>query len=305
MLGSLQDAEDLVQETLLRAWQRLETFEGRAPFRAWLYRIATNICLDTLKGRPRRVLASAGRAPSDPSQPMPPPAVEPIWLEPYPDDLLAGVEASPEARVSLRESVTLAFLAALQLLPPRQRAVLILRDVLDWKASEVAESLGLTVPAVNSALHRARTTVAKSGITTELLSNLPAAGAIMHAQLERYMAAWENADLDALLALMLEDVTLSMPPIPASYRGQVDIRMLFGQMAFPSGAAKQWRLRSVHANGQPGFGMYQRSEDGFYQAFGIQLLQLKGELVADIITFIQPQLFSHFGLPQRLQVVRM
>src|SRR5512135_253769 len=159
ILGSLQDAEDIVQETLLRAWRRLETYEGRAPLRAWLYKIATNACFDALNKRPRRVLPTAQYAPADPRQPFAPPVAEPIWLEPYPDDLIAEPEAGPEARYSLRESVSLAFLAALQSLPARQRAALILCDVLDWHASEVSELLEITVSAVNSALHRARVTM--------------------------------------------------------------------------------------------------------------------------------------------------
>ncbi|HTP10602.1 MAG TPA: RNA polymerase subunit sigma-70, partial [Anaerolineae bacterium] len=162
ILGSVQDAEDIVQETLLRAWRRLETYEGRAPLRAWLYKIATNACFDALSKRPRRILPTAQYAPADPRQPFAPPITEPIWLEPYPDDLIDEPEAGPEARYSLRESVSLAFLAALQSLPPRQRAVLILCDVLDWRASEAALLLEITVSAVNSVLHRARVTMEKN-----------------------------------------------------------------------------------------------------------------------------------------------
>src|SRR5512135_202519 len=162
ILGSLQDAEDIVQETLLRAWRRLDTYEERAPLRAWLYKIATNACFDALGKRPRRVLPTTHYAPADPRQPFAPPITDPIWLEPYPDDLIAEPEAGPEARYSLHESVSLAFLAALQSLPPRQRAVLILCDVLDWHASEAAQLLEITVPAVNSALHRARVTMRKN-----------------------------------------------------------------------------------------------------------------------------------------------
>jgi RNA polymerase sigma-70 factor (ECF subfamily) len=159
ILGSLQDAEDTVQETMLRAWRKLNTFEGRASLRAWLYRIATNACFDALAKRPRRVLPVSAQPAADPRAPMSPPLTEPIWLEPYPDDLIAEPEAGPEARYTARESVALAFIAALQSLPPRQRAVLILRDVLDWQASEVAQTLDLTVSAANSALHRARVTL--------------------------------------------------------------------------------------------------------------------------------------------------
>ena len=162
LLGSVQEAEDLVQETFLRAWRRRDTFEGRASFRAWLYKIATNLGLDTLKQRARRArrtLPVARQAASTPDQPIPPGFLEPIWLEPFPDELLAAEDANPDARYSVRESVTLAFMTALHLLPPRQRAVLILRDVLDWQAGEAADLLDMTVPGVKSALHRARATL--------------------------------------------------------------------------------------------------------------------------------------------------
>jgi RNA polymerase sigma-70 factor, ECF subfamily len=161
MLGSLQDAEDLVQETLLRAWRRLDTFEGRASLRAWLYKIATNACLDALRQHSRRGLPPGRVAPADPGSPLLPPVLDQIWLEPFPDAWLAPEDEEPEARFDHHESVTLAFLAALQVLPPRQRAVLILKDVLDWHAAEIAALLELTVPAVNSALHRARSTLAR------------------------------------------------------------------------------------------------------------------------------------------------
>ena len=162
MLGSLHEAEDMVQETFLRAWRRLETYAGRASLRAWLYRIATNVCLDALEKRPRRTLPVRSQPPAEPSALPAPPLTELIWLEPFPDDLLDDVEPTPEARYALHESITLAFLTALQLLPPRQRAVLIMRDVLDWDASEVAELLDMTVSAVNSALHRARVALNKN-----------------------------------------------------------------------------------------------------------------------------------------------
>ena len=161
MLGSVQEAEEMVQETLLRAWNRRETYEGRSTFRAWLYKIATNLCIDTLRQRPRRGLPVTRENASTLEQPIPASINEPIWLEPYPDDLSAPEESNPEARYSKNESIRLAFLATLHLLPPRQRAVLILRDVLDWQANEVAEALEQSVPSVKSALHRARVTLAK------------------------------------------------------------------------------------------------------------------------------------------------
>src|SRR5512136_25487 len=186
MLGSLQEAEDLVQETFLRAWRRLETFKGRASLRAWLYKIATNACLDALEKRPRRTLPVRSQPPADPSEPPTPPLTELIWLEPFPDDLLDDVEPTPEARYALHESITLAFLTALQLLPPRQRAVLIMRDVLDWDASEVAELLDMTVSAVNSALHRARAALNKN-YSPEPLVNLKLVDPATRALLDRYV----------------------------------------------------------------------------------------------------------------------
>ncbi len=221
ILGSLQDAEDIVQETLLRAWRRLETYEERAPLRAWLYKIATNACFDALAKRPRRVLPTAQTAPADPRQPFAPPITEPIWLEPYPDDLIDESAAGPEARYSLRESVSLAFLAALQGLPPRQRAVLILRDVLDWRAREAAQLLDITVSAVNSALHRARVTLQQRYHTRgrEAVSGTSIEDGL-RPLLERYVQVWEAADIDGLVNLLREDATLSMPPLPTWYAGR-------------------------------------------------------------------------------------
>jgi RNA polymerase sigma-70 factor, ECF subfamily len=298
ILGSLQDAEDIVQETLLRAWRRLDTYEGRAPLRAWLYKIATNACFDALAKRPRRVLPTAQYAPADPRQPFAPPITEAIWLEPYPDDLIAEPAAGPEARYSLRESVSLAFLAALQSLPPRQRAVLILCDVLDWRASEAAALLEVTISAVNSALHRARVTMNKhyhaqgrdALATTSLDDDL-------RRLLERYVQVWEAADIDGLVNLLREDATLSMPPLPTWYAGREAIITAAQVMIFAGDARGRWLMRSAHANRQPACAVYQRDEAGMYHAFGISVLTLEQDRVADIITFIDPALFQRFNLP--------
>ncbi len=176
MLGSPQDAEDLVQETYLRAWRRLETYQGRASFRAWLYKIATNACLDYLDRRPRRILPQQKNAIADLSGPFPPPVTEPIWIEPFPDEMLAPVEANPEARYESRESISLAFLVALQVLAPRQRCALILGDVLDWTAAEIADVLGVSVSAVNSLLHHARTTLKQHYTTAAVRQPRPIKG---------------------------------------------------------------------------------------------------------------------------------
>jgi RNA polymerase sigma-70 factor (ECF subfamily) len=302
ILGSLQDAEDIVQETLLRAWRRLDTYEGRAPLRAWLYKIATNACFDALAKRPRRVLPTARYAPADPHQPLAPPITEPIWLEPYPDDLIAEPETGPEARYSLRESVSLAFLAALQSLPPRQRAVLILCDVLDWRASEVAESLEITISAVNSALHRARVTMqqryharGRDAVSGAALNDH------LRLMLERYVQVWEAADIDGLVQLLREDATLSMPPLPTWYAGREAIITAAQAIIFAGEARGRWLMRPIHANRQPACVVYQRDETGVYHAFGISVLNVEQDQVKDIVTFIDPALFQRFNLPLEIQ----
>ena len=303
MLGSLQEAEELVQETLLRAWQRLNTYEGRASFRAWLYKIATNACLDALDQRPRRTLPPARQGAADPREPLAPPITEPIWLEPFPDDLLADSDVGPEARYDAHESITFAFLAALQVLPPRQRAVLILSDVLDWHASEVADVLGLTVSAVNSALHRARTTLAKHYHTRGVDAvKATSPDAATRALLDRYVRAWETADIEALITLLKEDATFPMPPSPVWYQGRSAIRAFISSVIFAGDARGRWRLRPTRANARPAFAWYQRDESrNVYRAFAIQVLTLDGDLIADVTTFMISTLFSFFGMPQELE----
>lgn len=299
MLGSTHDAEDLVQETFLRAWRRRETFEGRASFRAWLYKIATNLCLDALEQRPKRLIPFTREAVSQPEQPIPPEVREPIWMEPYPDELLASNEGNPEASLSARENITVAFIAALHLLPPRQRAVLLLRDVLDWHANEVADLLGLTVSAVKSALHRARTTLAEhydeeavDTVTAQMLDE------VTQARLSHYILAWETADVNALLALLKEDATFSMPPIPSWYRGRDSVGKLVARTIFSGEARGRWRLLPTHANGQIAFGLYQLDKaNSVYRGYGIQVVTFNGEWIADIITFRNPDLVPFFKLP--------
>ncbi len=257
MLGSLQEAEDAAQETLWRAWQKRESYAGRAPVRSWLYKIATNLCLDALRQRPKRTLPVVrDESAASPSDPIPAGVEEPIWLEPCPEEWLMAEEADPEAQVTRRESVTLAFMASLHLLPPRQRAVLILRDVLEWQASEVAELLDQTVPSVKSALHRARATLAEhyKGKQVESLS-LSALEASLQEQLQRYVQAWETADVEGLLALLKADATFSMPPIPSWYQGKESIGKLVGATIFSGPARGRWRARSRPGRGTRGFGL--------------------------------------------------
>ncbi len=303
MMGSVQDAEDMVQETFLRAWRRRETHEGRASFRAWLYKIATNVCLDNLKRRPRRRVPVTRQAVSSAAEPVPAGIMEPIWLEPYPDDLLAPSDDTPERYVAARETITMAFIAALHLLPPRQRAVLLLRDVMDWQASEVAALLDMTVAAVKSALHRARATLATHGYATR-------AGGFTTAMLDEvdqtrlgdYVRAWETADVHALLSLLKEEATFSMPPIPSWYRGKDEIRKLTSATVFSGDAAGRWRLLPTRANGQPAFGLYRQAQTpGTYSAYGIQVLTINDGLIADITTFRTPALFPHFHLPPTIE----
>jgi RNA polymerase sigma-70 factor (ECF subfamily) len=302
MLGSLPDAEDLVQETLTRAWRRRSTYEGRGPVRSWLYRIATNACLDSLGKRARRRLPLDTRGPSDPRHPPEPPILDPIWLDPFPDDRTDAVADCPEARYTLRESIRLAFLAALQALPPRQRAVLILRDVLDWRAAEVAELLGATISSVNSALHRARSTMRRlyhprgrggaqsrdpDRATLELL--------------ERYIEAWEAADVAELVALLKEDATFTMPPSPSWYRGRSAIGAFLGLRVLTDQDKMRWRLRPARANGEPATGVYRRDPaSGRYQPYAIQVLAIEGRRIAEVTNFKSPGLFRHFDLPELL-----
>jgi RNA polymerase sigma-70 factor (ECF subfamily) len=301
MIGSVQEAEDLVQETFLRAWRRRETYAGRAPLRAWLYRIATNLCLDRLDQQPRRSLPMARQGPATAGEPMPPAILEPVWLEPYPDELLAPEDASPEARYSLRESVTLAFMTSLFLLPPRQRAVLILRDVLDWPAAEVADLLDLSVPAVKSALHRARATLGSQyhAVPIESLS-LRGLDEARQRQLDRYARAWELADVDELAALLKADATFSMPPNPAWVRGREDVRSFVDRAIFGRQPGR-WRMRPTRANGEAGFGLYRLDEqDGRYHAYGVQVVSFDGYQIAAMTTFRMPALVRYFNLPATL-----
>jgi RNA polymerase sigma-70 factor, ECF subfamily len=302
MLGSLQDAEDVVQETWLHAWRRLETFQYHVSFRAWLYKIATHVCLDTLEKRPRRTLPAAIYPVADPREPIAAPIAEPIWLEPLPDEWLADEAANPEARYLMQERITLAFLVALHLLPPRQRAVLILREVLDWRASEVAHLLGLSIPAVNSALHRARTTMAKHyrADGREALSLVPEDES-MRRLLNACVHAWETGNLAGLIALLTDDAILTMPPTPSWYQGREAIHTFLTTSMFAGvDHRKGYRLIPTHANGQPALAIYRRiSADGAYRAYSLQVLTIDRASghIAEVTSFLSPELFARFGLP--------
>jgi RNA polymerase sigma-70 factor (ECF subfamily) len=298
MLGSLDDAEDLAQEALLRAWNRRHTFEGRSSFRTWLHRIATNACLDVLEQRPARALPAQLSPPSSLEDPMGTAAQDPIWMSPAPDSLLA-FDPGPEACVSLRESVGLAFLVALQQLPPRQRAVLIFRDVLGWQASEVAEAVEMSVPAVNSALQRARATLESTRHAQEGEMK-PVIDETVRTLLGRYVRAWEEADHGSLIALLHEEVTLAMPPLPTWYRGRENVGGFIGQL-LAGDARGRFRILPTQANGQPALAFYQLDpRTAVYRAFSLQLVEVEGNRIRGLLSFVDPRLPAQFGLPDML-----
>jgi RNA polymerase sigma-70 factor (ECF subfamily) len=297
MLGSLHDAEDLVQETLLRAWEKRTTLANPGSYRAWLYRIATNLCLNTLTRVPRRSLPTDTHPQSDPTSHMSQQLREPIWLEPFPNDLLDDQHSDPEDRALQREGITLAFLVALQHLTPTQRAILLLREVLDWPAVEVAEWLHLSVPAVNSALQRARRALQERNIGSEASIAEPRP----HVQdlLDRYVALWEQADIPGLVALLREDAWFTMPPFPVWYQGRAAIATVLSTRIFTPG--RQWCLLPTHANGSPAFGLYRRefgAED--YQLVGLVVLGVVGEQIASLVAFRNLESLRSFALPPTL-----
>lgn len=304
MMGSVQDAEDMVQEAFLRAWRRRETITQATALKSWLYAIATHVCLDQLKKRPKRMVPVTRDAAGSLAEPIPQAIVEPIWLEPYPDSLLlAADELNPEKLVTAREDISMAFIVALHLLPPRQRAVLLLRDTLDWPATEVAALLGTTASAVKSALHRARAILAERRVALDTEYDRPLDGE-MQKQLAAYLAAWEAADIPAFVSLLKDDATFSMPPIPAWYQGREMVRELVSRTVFSGDAQGRWRLRPTRANGQPAFGLFRATEErGHYRAYGIQVVTLANQAISDVITFINPALFPHFGLPATLSAI--
>jgi RNA polymerase sigma-70 factor (ECF subfamily) len=288
MLGSPFEAEDAVQETFIRAWKGFERFEGRAALRSWLYRIATNVCIDMLSGRERRArpmdLGTAGE-PIEANLHMLP---EVTWIQPMPDPVDAAVE---------RDTIRLAFVAALQHLPPRQRAVLILCEVLRWQATEVAELLDTSVASVNSALQRARATLEKSDVSAADRAPLDEASQEL---LARYVVAFQDYDIEALTSLIQEDAKQSMPPFDLWLRGRDDI---FTWWFGPGIGCKGSRvIPTVSANGSPAFGQYKPSPDGGYEPWALQVLELSGGRIAEFTFFLETDtLFPLFGLPARLE----
>jgi RNA polymerase sigma-70 factor (ECF subfamily) len=306
MLGSLDESEDLVQETFLRAWKNLGGFEGRSTVRAWLYKIATNACLDALHGRARRVLPHHLAPPSDPNGALPP-RTDVAWLQPFPDRLwepVAPSEAQPEAAAVTRETIELAFLAAIQHLPPRQRAALILRDVLGWPARQTAAALETSVPSANSALQRARATL-RERLPERRLEWAPAAEPTgeERAVLRRYMDAVERADLAAMADLLAEEVRSTMPPFPMWFRGRDAV---VAAMATSWDADSPWyvgrfRMVPTAANRQPAAAAYvRRVGEPAHRAFAIAVLSIAGGRIAELTAFHDPGLFPAFALPATL-----
>jgi RNA polymerase sigma-70 factor (ECF subfamily) len=299
MLGSAADAEDALQETLLRAWRALPRFEGRSSVRSWLYKIATNACLRAIERRPRRVLPVDYGPAADPHHGPAEPVTEAVWLEPSPDQRLGlgSGPASPEARYEQRESVELAFIAALQHLPARQRAVLILRDVLGFSARETATALETTPVSVDSALQRAHKTVDQRLPEQSQQATLRSQSDDALRQLvRRYVTAWERNDVEAVVAMLAEDAKLAMPPLPTWYhrREQVAIFLSGGPLA----GTTHWRLIPVRANGQLAFGLYARHHKAqTYTPRAIDVLTLRGTQIQEITAFLTPAAFPNFDLP--------
>jgi RNA polymerase sigma-70 factor, ECF subfamily len=297
MAGSLDDADDLLQDSLLRAWRGLASFEGRSSLRTWLYRVTWSACVDALQGRAPRTLAIDQGAPADPSDPVPPPQLE-GWIGPCPASLYADEVHSPEARYSARESITLAFLAALQLLPPKQRAILLARDVLGCTAEECADLFGSSVPSLNSALQRARETIdARASRWRPKASDDPTTRAL----LARYVDAWERADVDAFVSLLHEDATLSMPPLPMWLRGRRAIGLSIGAMVFTPDAPGAFRLVATEANGVAAFAAYRRGSHGSFEAMALHLLGTSAGAIDEMTAFLDPRLLAVLGLPAVLR----
>jgi RNA polymerase sigma-70 factor (ECF subfamily) len=294
MLGSVHDAEDVLQETLVRAWRARDRFdEGRASLRTWLYRIATNACLTALESRSRRPLPTGLVGPSDdPDAPLTPALAVP-WLQPFPDATLGAGGADPAAVAALRGSLRLALIAAMQLLSARQRAILILRDVLEWSAAEVADTLATTVAAVNSGLQRARASLAEAGVNEEQLAEPEDAG--RRAILDRYAAAFESADIKALTRLLTEDVVLEMPPVMSWYIGRRNYGHVIARVFATRGT--DWRVLPVAANGQPALASYARAQDSAYEARVLQVFTVVEAGISHNVVFADRGLFPTFGLP--------
>jgi RNA polymerase sigma-70 factor (ECF subfamily) len=300
MLGSVQDAEDALQESLLDAWRGVARFEGRSSLRVWLYRVSTNACLRLIARRPRRMLAMEHGPPRRDTGDLGERVAGPVWLEPWPDQMPpdeAGY-ADPEERYLRREAVELAFVAALQHLPGTQRAVLILREVLEFSAAEVARILDTTPVSVNSALQRARKAVDKRVPRTAQQAELDALGADGRRELvDAFVGAWERADVAAIVGLLAEDARFTMPPLPGWFLGREDVGRFFAERVF----ATPWRLVPIRANGQLAFACYQGDPDGERFRLGaVNVLSLRAGRIVEIAGFLDPGLHRHFGLPEEI-----
>ena len=298
MLGSIQDAEDALQDTLLGAWQGVKGFEGRASIRTWLYRIATNRCLNARRSASRRPVKEWDIAEYEPPEPTR--LGEIVWLEPFPDALLEGVmdvPLGPEARYEQAESISLAFVTALQVLPPRQLAVLVLRDVLGFHANEVADMLDSTIDSVNSLLKRARASLQRRLTTSANREPAPAPDSLSEqATVAEFVRAYESGDLDALVALLTDDVFLSMPPFPLEYEGRDVVSRFYASMI---GSGRRFDLVPTRANGQPAFGAYLRASTGIRHGTGLLVLTLTGDRICSVTRF-DNSVLPWFGLPRSL-----
>jgi RNA polymerase sigma-70 factor (ECF subfamily) len=297
MLGSGFEAEDAVQETFVRAWRNEEQLESRDALRAWLYRIAHNVCLDMLKGSQRRA-RPMDLGPSSPATAaLGPPLVEQTWIMPIQDSKVVPTDGDPAEMAAAKESLRLAFVAALQLLPPKQRAVLILREVLKWQASEVAELLGTSVASVNSALQRARATIDASdievGTTARTVSDEE-----QRDLLAKYMAAFEEYDMSKLTALLHDDAMFSMPPFDFWVRGPKDIEHF---MLTTGAGCRNSRLIPTWANGSPAFASYHPTEPGVHRPHGLVVLEVQDGRITEVCNFLGEESFKHFGLPLELR----
>ena len=294
MLGSVFDAEDAVQETMVRAWRGIESFEGRSAMRSWLYRIATNVCLDLLRGSQRRArpmdMSASRTADSFAGATLP----EATWIQPMPDARVLPEYGDPAELAASKETIRLAFVAALQYLPARQRAVLILREVLHWQAAEVAELLETSVAAVNSALQRARATMSARGADEPIPE---VATGDQRALLARYVDAFERYDITSLVSLLHEDAVMTMPPIDFWLRGPAEMGKFF---LGPGGKCRGSRLVATGANGCAAFGCYHPDPDGGYRPWALQVIEVSGDRITGHHNFIDPGLFAAFGLPARL-----
>jgi RNA polymerase sigma-70 factor, ECF subfamily len=295
-LGSLNEAEEAAQETAIRAWRSRDAFRGDASPRTWLHRIATRVCLDLLDRRRRRPVLVELAPSSDPGMPPAAGLADVAWAEPLPDAWLADVASDPAARYTLRESVSLAFVAAIQALPPRQLAVLILRDVIGWSASEVAVVLEMSVGAVNSALHRARTALeSRRGSDSADVAELPPADAEVRRLVEAYVAAWEADDIAGLVALLSRDVRLAMPPSPSWYAGPEAVGAFIGGFVFAAGPRGRFRMSITGANGQPAVTLSERQPDGTWVATSIQVLTVRADGIRAIVASMDPAIVARFA----------